>query len=71
MVARARPFIRTSSRLPALMGTDQASMQLKVPGRTVRRWVKQNNLGQMVAGRRLLTLADLHALEQIRDAVIL
>lgn len=69
MVARSRWSSRTKSRLPVLMGTDQASMALRVPGRTVRRWVKENNLGQMVAGRRLLTPADLIALERIRDAV--
>jgi excisionase family DNA binding protein len=70
MVARNSPFIRTSSRMPALMGTDRASEQLNVPNRTIRRWVKQRNLGLLVAGRRLLTPADLQALEQIRDAVI-
>lgn len=70
MVSRARPFVRTSARQPALIGTDQAAMQLDVPGRTVRRWVQQRNLGTMVAGRRVLSSADVQLLQQVRDGVI-
>lgn len=70
MVARARQFTRIRSRVPPLIGTDQASAHLAVPSRTVRRWVRQRGLGQLVAGRHLLTQADLQVLVQIRDSVI-
>jgi hypothetical protein len=63
MVARAsRP-----TRRPQLIGTVQASTALEVPGRTIRRWVKDQGLGQMVAGRRLLSPADVRALRTLRD----
>ena len=50
-----------------LVGTDQASQRLRVPCRTLRRWVKNSNLGIMVAGRRVLTQADMRLLELMRD----
>jgi hypothetical protein len=49
------------------MGTVQASTALEVPGRTIRRWVKDKGLGQMVAGRRLLSPSDVRALRTLRD----
>jgi hypothetical protein len=70
MVARSRPFVRTTARQPALIGTDTASSQLQVPGRTLRRWVKERDLGTMIGGRRVLTPADVAMLEQLRDGVI-
>ena len=56
-----------SARRPQLMGTVQASTTLEVPGRTIRRWVKDKGLGQMVAGRRLLSPSDVRALRTLRD----
>ena len=56
-----------SVRRPQLMGTVQASTALEVPGRTIRRWVKDQGLGQMVTGRCLLSPADVRALRTIRD----
>jgi hypothetical protein len=70
MVAASRPFHRSSSRQALLVGTDHASRQLKVPGRTVRRWVQQRGLGMMVAGRRVLTKDDLRLLELLRDGAL-
>ena len=56
-----------SARRPQLIGTVQASTDLEVPGRTIRRWVKDKGLGQMVAGRRLLSPSDVRALRTLRD----
>jgi hypothetical protein len=70
MVTATRPFKRSSSRQPSLVGTDQASRTLKVPGRTVRRWVQQRGLGLLVAGRRVLTPEDLRLLQLLRDRAI-
>jgi len=55
------------SRRPQLMSTVQASTTLQVPGRTIRRWVKDHGLGQIVAGRRLLSPSDVRALQTLRD----
>jgi hypothetical protein len=62
MVARAR-----SPRKPILISTTQASAALEVPGRTIRRWVKDHGLGQMVAGRRLLSPSDVQQLRVMQD----
>jgi hypothetical protein len=70
MVAATRPFHRSSSQQVSLVGTDHASRQLRVPTRTVRRWVQQRGLGMLVAGRRVLTQADLRLLELLRDGAV-
>lgn len=71
MVTATRPTpSRSSTYQPALVGTDQASRQLRVPGRTVRRWVQQRRLGMMVAGRTVLTPEDLRMLQMLRDGAI-
>lgn len=70
MIAAARPFSRSRrSQLP-LVSTHQASQTLRVPGRTVRRWVQQRGLGMMVAGRRVLTSDDVQLLKMMRDGAI-
>lgn len=70
MVAATRPFHRTSTSQAQLMGTDYAARHLKMPGRTVRRWVQQRGLGVMVAGRRVLTKDDLRLLQLLRDGAL-
>lgn len=70
MVAAVRPFARPSRKIDPLIGTHQASKQIRVPSRTVRRWVQQRGLGMMVAGRRLLAQDDLKLLRLLRDGVI-
>ena len=62
MVARTH-----SPKKSNLISTTQASTALEVPGRTIRRWVKDQGLGQMVAGLRLLSPADVRALRTLRD----
>lgn len=65
MIASAR----SRSRQAALLSTDQASRRLRVPGRTVRRWVQQRRLGVMVAGRRVLSPDDVRQLQLHRDGL--
>jgi len=54
-----------------LISTKDASKQLKLPGRTLRRWVALHKLGQKVAGRHVLSGKDIQVLNQLskkRDA---
>lgn len=66
MAASVSRRTRSTSK-QQLIGTVQASTALEVPGRTIRRWVKDQGLGQIVAGRRLLSPADVRALRTLRD----
>jgi len=62
----SRPAVR-ATRKPMLISTGAASSALAVPDRTIRRWVLDHSLGQLVANRRMLTPADVRALRTIRD----
>lgn len=53
---------------PVLYGTQYVARQLKVPGRTVRRWCQRQGIGQMVLGRRVLTAADIERLRELQQA---
>lgn len=57
----------SSSSLPSLVGTHQAARQLRIPSRTLRRWVQQRRLGMLVAGRTVLTPEDMRMLRMLRD----
>jgi len=70
MVAATRPIRRTTRNQDPLMSTGHACRQLKVPGRTLRRWVQQRGLGTMVGGRTVLTRGDLQLLRLLRDGDI-
>jgi hypothetical protein len=70
MIATARPFTRSRRSHMPLVSTAAASQTLRVPGRTVRRWVQQRGLGMMVAGRRVLTADDVRLLKMMRDGAI-
>jgi excisionase family DNA binding protein len=70
MVTATQPSTRSITSLPSLVGTYQASRQLRVPSRTVRRWVQQRRLGMVVAGRTVLSPEDLRMLQLLRDGGI-